>query len=88
MPALTESPLRTEDAVYNCVVFAGDYWIHEITAGQHFRIVDLGGNQAVDTLFYSSVDTSERYSATDTIVAQRNIYLTTGTVLMSNPPYA
>jgi hypothetical protein len=84
MPTLTESPLRTEDAVYNCVVFAGDYWIHEIGAGQHFRIVDLGGNQAVDTLFYSAVDTSERYSATDTIVAQKNIYLTTGTVLMSN----
>jgi urea carboxylase-associated protein 1 len=84
MPTLTESPLRTEDAVYNCVVFAGDYWIHEIGAGQHFRIVDLGGNQAVDTLFYNAVDTSERYSATDTIVAQRNIYLTSGTVLMSN----
>jgi hypothetical protein len=84
MPTLTESPLKTDEAVYNCVVFAGDYWIHEIGAGQTFRIVDLGGNQAVDTLFYNAVDTSERYSATDTIVAQRNIYLTTGTVLMSN----
>src|SRR4051795_12592294 len=84
MPELTQSPLRTEDAVYNCIINAGDCWIHEIKAGQYFRIVDLAGNQAVDTLFYSAADTSERYSATDTITAQRNIYLTTGTVLLSN----
>lgn len=78
------SKLRTAAAVYNEVVPAGEPWIHEIKAGQVFRIVDLGGNQAVDTLFYSSWDTSERYSATGTILAQRNIYLTTGTRLMSN----
>jgi urea carboxylase-associated protein 1 len=65
-------------------VGAGDYWIHEINKGQYFRIVDLEGNQAVDTLFYSKHDTAERYSATDTIVGQGNIYLTTGTVLRSN----
>jgi urea carboxylase-associated protein 1 len=79
-----ESKLNPEAAVYNQTVPAGDYWIHEIGAGQTFRIVDLGGNQAVDTLFYSARDTSERYSATDTIVGQRNIYLTTGTTLLSN----
>ncbi len=66
------------------LILAGDGWIYEIKAGQIFRIVDLHGNQAVDTLFYSARDTSERYSATDTIVGQRNIYLTTGTVLRSN----
>jgi urea carboxylase-associated protein 1 len=38
----------------------------------------------VDTLFYSARETSERYSATETIVRQRNIYLTTGTTLVSN----
>ena len=32
-------------------------------SGQVFRIVDLEGNQAVDTLFYNAHDTSERYSA-------------------------
>jgi urea carboxylase-associated protein 1 len=72
------------DPIYSAVVNAGDPWIHEIRAGQIFRIVDLKGNQAVDTLFYNAHDTEERYSATDTIVAQRNIYLTTGTKLMSN----
>jgi urea carboxylase-associated protein 1 len=72
------------DAIYNADVPAGDYWIHEIAKGQTFRITDLHGNQAVDTLFYSAADTSERYSATDTMVGQGNIYLTTGTVLRSN----
>jgi len=63
---------------------AGEGWIHEIRRGQHFRIVDLHGNQAVDTLFYNSHDYSDRYSAQDTIRAQRNLYLTTGTKLMSS----
>ena len=81
---LTPSLLRPADAAYSAVVGAGDYWIHEIKAGQTFRIVDLKGNQAVDTLFYSAHDTSERYSAQHTITGQRNIYLTTGTVLRSN----
>jgi hypothetical protein len=71
-------------ANYSEVVSAGDGWIHEIRKGEIFRIVDLKGNQAVDTLFYSLHDTSERYSATDTITGQRNIYLTTGTTLLSN----
>ena len=47
-------------------------------AGEIFRIVDLEGNQAVDTLFFNSRDLDERYSATETIRAQGNIYLTTG----------
>ena len=45
--------------------------------------MDLRGNQAVDTLFYNAHDYADRYSAQDTIREQRNIYLTTGTRLMS-----
>jgi urea carboxylase-associated protein 1 len=81
---VTESTLKPEDAIYSETVLAGDGWIREIKAGQIFRIVDLEGNQAVDTLFYNARETSERYSATDTIAGQRNIYLTTGTRLLSN----
>jgi len=76
--------LKAGSAVFNEVVAAGEAWIHEIKAGQIFRIVAVGGNQAVDTLFYSAWDTSERYSAQDTILAQRNIYLRAGSRLMSN----
>jgi urea carboxylase-associated protein 1 len=81
---VTASSLLPEDAFYDETVLAGDGWIREIKAGQVLRIVDLEGNQAVDTLFYNSRETSERYSAVDTIVGQRNIYLTTGTTLLSN----
>ena len=80
---LVESKLRPEAAIYRHVINAGDPWIHELRKGQYFRIVDLGGNQAVDTLFYNAHDYSDRYSAQDTIQNQRNIYLTTGTKLIS-----
>ena len=66
------------------VVAAGEPWLGRVGRGQVLRIVDLEGNQAVDTLFYSVADTSERYSATDTMLGQGAIYLTTGTVLRSN----
>jgi urea carboxylase-associated protein 1 len=58
--------------------------MQEIAAGQTFRIVDLEGNQAVDTLFYNARDRTDRYSAQDTIREQSSIYLTTGTRLMSS----
>jgi len=80
---LVESGLDPVKAVYRKVIPAGDPWIHEIKRGQYFRIVDLHGNQAVDTLFYNAHDYSDRYSAQDTIQRQGNIYLTTGTQLVS-----
>jgi urea carboxylase-associated protein 1 len=66
------------------VVPAGEPWMGVVRRGQSFRIVDLEGNQAVDTLFYNAADTAEAYSAQNTIQAQQRIYLTTGTVLLSN----
>jgi urea carboxylase-associated protein 1 len=83
MAELTESPLRPEAAAIDSVVLAGDGHTLVVKKGQTFRIVDLEGNQAVDTLFYNASDPSERYSAVDTIREQRNIYLSTGTQLLS-----
>lgn len=80
---LATSPLKPEDAVYDFTIPAGEPWIHTIQKGQTFRIVDLEGNQAVDTLFYNADDVDERYSASDTIRAQGSIYLTTGSKLLS-----
>ena len=77
------SPRLPEDAIVSAVVDAGDPFVHEILAGQHIRIVDLEGNQAVDTLFYNARNYADRYSAQDTIREQQNIYLTTGTKLIS-----
>src|SRR3954452_7733182 len=83
MSTLVESKRQAADAVYSAIIPAGEPWVHEIQQGQYFRIVDLHGNQAVDTLFYNAHDYSDRYSAQDTIQVQRNIYLTTGTPLLS-----
>lgn len=80
---LKESPLKPEDALYQTVLPAGEPWTQLIKKGQTFRIVDLEGNQAVDTLFYNAHDYSERYSAVDTIREQGNIYLSTGSKLLS-----
>tara|TARA_R110002096_G_scaffold193995_8_gene376063 strand:+ start:422 stop:1060 length:639 start_codon:yes stop_codon:yes gene_type:complete len=81
---MTESKLDPADAAYDHTVLAGDHWVHQISAGQVLRIVDLEGNQAADTLFYNAADPSDRYSASDTIRHQANLYLTTRSVLMSS----
>jgi urea carboxylase-associated protein 1 len=78
------STYRSPDkAILDVEIAAGDGWIGEIPAGGRFRIVDLRGNQAVDTLFYDARDTTNRYSAVDTIRAQRAVYLTTGSRLLT-----
>jgi urea carboxylase-associated protein 1 len=52
-----------------------------VRAGDVLTIIDLHGNQAVDTLFYGAEDHTVRYSAPVTIAMQGNIFLTTGSVL-------
>lgn len=81
---IKESNLQPNDAVYRETVPAGDYFMKVVKQGQTFRILDLEGNQAADTLFYNADDPAERYSAMDTIREQGNVYLTAGTRLLSN----
>src|SRR4030065_78884 len=81
---LVESKLDPARAVYDFTLPAGEPWLHEIKKGQVFRILDLEGNQAVDTLFYNARRPAERYSAQDTLAAQGSIYLTASSRLMSN----
>ena len=76
-----ESNLKPEDAIYDETIGAGLGWLHLLKQGQSFRIVDLEGNQAVDTTFYDAHNTEDHYGAIPTIVAQKNIYLTTGSIL-------
>ncbi|MGN6319623.1 urea amidolyase associated protein UAAP2 [Trinickia sp.] len=83
MPTI-ESTLDMQRAIYDLTLNAGEPWLHEVKQGQILRILDLEGNQAVDTLFYRTDDPTERYSAQDTIREQRNVYLTAGSVLRSN----
>ena len=55
-----------------------------VKKGESVRIIDLEGQQAVDTLFYRADDFAERYSSQDTPRVQGAAYVTTGTKLISN----
>lgn len=81
---IQESRLGVAQAGFDFTLPAGEPWLHELKNGQTLRIVDLEGNQAVDTLFFNARDPQERYSAQDTIRRQGSIYLSTGSALISN----
>jgi len=78
-----ESSLQPGDARLRQVIPAGDYWLGTIKSGEAFRIVDLEGNQASDTLLFNAADLADRYSAVDTLRAQRNVYLSCGSRLLT-----
>jgi hypothetical protein len=80
---LQASSLEPETAQQSFIVEAGEPFVLQLQKGQIMRIVDLEGNQAVDTLFYNAHDYADRYSAQDTIREQKSLYLTTGTELIS-----
>ena len=84
MHTLRESTLDPAAALAIHDLPAGEPWLHEVKRGQTLRIVDLEGNQAVDTIFYNAADTAESYSVTDTLQRQGGIYLSAGSVLYSN----
>jgi urea carboxylase-associated protein 1 len=81
---MTTTELIT-NVISDDVVPACAPWSAIVRTGQTLQIIDMHGNQAVDTLFYgvsgNEVDHTLRYSAQATIAAQRNIFLTTGSVL-------
>ena len=79
---LKESTHIAADAVYRRTIAPGDYWIHTVERDAWLRIVDLEGNQAVDTFFFHRDDPQERYSACDTLAAQENVYLGLGSRLL------
>ena len=81
---LTPSALSPETAFFRHVIPAGEPFLFEVKAGQTLRLLDLEGNQAIDTLFYNAQAPRERYDPQRTIRRQNSVYLTCGTVLYSN----
>jgi urea carboxylase-associated protein 1 len=81
---LRESTLDPAQAVHDHTLPAGEPYLLAIEKGQTLRIEDLEGNQAVDVIFYNRDDPAEHYSATDTMLRQGGIYLTTDSVLVSS----
>jgi uncharacterized protein len=78
------SLLTVESAAYDHVIPAAAPWSRVVRRGEVLRIVDLEGQQAVDTLFYNAHDYAERYSVHDTLLAQRSAYITAGSTLLSS----
>ncbi|WP_137887963.1 urea amidolyase associated protein UAAP2 [Pseudomonas sp. 2FE] len=81
---LIHSEKHLEAAVYRATIPAGEPFMTEVKAGQTLRLLDLEGNQAVDTLFYSADNPRERYDVQRTLRRQNRVYLSTGSVLYSN----
>lgn len=86
MSALNSAPTArgTADAIYDFEIPARKPWSHVLRKGQTLRLIDSHGQQAVDTLFYSAHDVSERYSAQDTLREQGSAYVVEGTRLFSS----
>ncbi|MEI6945922.1 urea amidolyase associated protein UAAP2 [Paraflavisolibacter sp. H34] len=76
-----ESTRTAAAAFFQQTILAGDGFMRDLLPGQVLRIVDLEGNQAADTLFFDTLNPHDHYSAVQTITAQGNLYLTTGSVL-------
>lgn len=65
-------------------VAARTSWSSILRQGDILRIVDLEGQQSVDTLLFSAADPSERYCAQRTLRGQGRAYIGAGSVLLSN----
>ncbi len=81
---LIHSDKHPEAASYRATIGAGEPFLCEVKTGQTLRLLDLEGNQAVDTLCYSARNPRERYDPQRTLRKQNSVYLTTGSVLFSN----
>jgi len=66
------------------VVPAKSSWSGIVKKGQRLKIIDLEGQQAVDFLCYNNNDRSDRYSATNTVKVQENVYVGLGSILYSD----
>jgi urea carboxylase-associated protein 1 len=72
------------NAFYDHIVPAREPWSGTLRKGEVIRIVDVEGQQAVDTLFYAAGDVAERYCAQSTLAEQGSPYIGAGTPILSN----
>ena len=59
-------------------------WSGLVKKNQVLTIKDTHGQQAIDFLCYDADNTSDRYSATNTVKVQGNVYVRKGTVLYAD----
>ena len=75
---------REDHELLEEVVPAKSSWSGIVKKGQRLRITDLEGQQAVDFLCYNNNARSDRYSATNTVKVQGNVYVGLGSILYSD----
>jgi urea carboxylase-associated protein 1 len=75
---------REDHELLEELVPAKSSWSGIVTKGQRLKITDLEGQQAVDFLCYNNSDRSDRYSATNTVKVQGNVYVGLGSILYSD----
>ena len=70
--------------IHEEIVPAKQPWSGIVAAGDVLVITDLEGCQAVDFLCYDANNPADRYSATNTLKVQGNIYVGLGSLLYSD----
>jgi hypothetical protein len=83
MARTARTSIPTQSVIHDQVVPALTPWSGLVRKGQTIRIIDLEGQQAVDTLFYNADNHAERYGAQDTLAAQGMAYIGAGTKVIS-----
>lgn len=63
---------------------AGNGWAGVVQKGQHFRISNLDGKQAVETLFYNAENHAERYPEAGAVAAFQSGELAPGARLTTD----
>ncbi|MDH3790858.1 MAG: DUF1989 domain-containing protein, partial [Rhodospirillales bacterium] len=66
--------------IHEEIVPAKHPWSGVVAAGDVLVLTDLEGRQAVDFLCYDAKNPADRYSATNTVKMQNNVYVGLGTV--------
>ncbi len=82
----TNSDVFPDGAVIieDTVVPACAPWSAKVAEGQHLRLIDLEGQQAIDFLCFNADDPAERYHAANTIKIPCQLYLGQGSILRSS----
>jgi uncharacterized protein len=75
--------LQVPGKVLSDVIQEPGPYSRRIAAGDHLRIVDLRGQQAVDFLVYDAADPVNRYNAANTVKINRTVYVGKGAKLYS-----
>ena len=61
-----------------------NHYLRKLAKGSYLRIIDLGGQQAVDFLCFDQADPEIRYNSANSIKLNETLYVTTGFKLYSD----